>query len=134
MGIGESTFFVTEEFAFKQRFTDRRAVDRNEHFVTTTTEVVDHLGDDFFTRSVFTRDQNRQLGIGNALDRCFKFGNAIRFADQVHFIGGLRGNSSANGLEMFDVLRCVDRDRCVRRKFFQGRFIAVGKVAFVTVN
>ena len=63
VGVGEGPFLVAEQFAFQQRFGNRRAVDGDERLVAAAAEVVNRLADDFLAGAVFAQDQNRP-------DRC----------------------------------------------------------------
>src|SRR3954468_1423427 len=55
------TFFMTEQFAFHQRFGDRAAVDGDERAGLAAAAVVNRPGGDFFAGAAFAEDHDRGL-------------------------------------------------------------------------
>ena len=76
---GESALFVSEEFGLDQRFGNGRAVDRDEAVILAGTVVMQGGGDEFFTRSGLTANQDGGVDARELVDdaedflrsRCF---------------------------------------------------------------
>ena len=66
---GEGSFFVTEEFAFEQRFGQRRTVDGKKRFLAALAVVIDGSRDQFFAGAAFAEDQHRGVLRGDSADR-----------------------------------------------------------------
>src|SRR6202044_3867957 len=65
-GSGECTLFMTEQFAFQQRFCDRRTIHCDKRPIRPRTGIVNRAGDKFLPRSTLTLDQNRRVRRGHA--------------------------------------------------------------------
>jgi hypothetical protein len=65
---GKRALFVTEQLALGQRCGQRSTVDRNEWFVTASTEFVEQACPHLFSGPGFTGDQNGALNFGRAFD------------------------------------------------------------------
>src|ERR1700728_1145164 len=63
----ESSFFVTEQFAFQQSLSQRCAADGNEWLVRPATGEVNSPRNQFFTRPAFSSNQNRAAQTGDFL-------------------------------------------------------------------
>ncbi len=60
-GAGERTFFVAEQFAFQQRFGNRRAIHLDHRPVRPRAPRVEDIGDHFLARAAFAGDQHARL-------------------------------------------------------------------------
>src|SRR5262245_50808122 len=58
--VGESAFFMTEQFALDQCRRDRRAIDGDEWLVGARRSVMDRFGDEVLTRAAFAEQQYRR--------------------------------------------------------------------------
>src|ERR1700722_10769763 len=61
-GTGEGAFLMSEDFAFHQRFGDRRTIDGDERTVGARREHMNGARDHFFAGPGFSGDQNRRGG------------------------------------------------------------------------
>lgn len=86
-GAGERSFFVTEEFAFKQRRGQRGAVDRHE-IAGAAAPVVDHPGEHLLAGAAFAGQQHGRPGRGDGFDQRHHFG---------HRVGGIVGRKHDPG-------------------------------------
>lgn len=74
---GESALLMPEQFAFEEVRRQRGAVHRDEWSFGPARGLVDGAGDDFFARTGFACDQNRDVGVLDPLDD---------FTDAQHFV------------------------------------------------
>ena len=134
MGVGKRALFVTKQFTFQQRFADRRAIDGNQHFITTIAQIVDHLSDHFLAGSIFARDQNRQISPRDFGDGLFQVLNFETVANQVNFFGRDFGHVPFRCNQLFDMPSLINCDHGMGCQLSQRGFIAAGKVPFQTVD
>jgi hypothetical protein len=73
---GEGAFDVAEELALQQVLRQRAAVDRKERSVRPVGEIVEVPGDDLFTGSAFSLDQDGRIGRGDQLGQPQGIGEA----------------------------------------------------------
>ena len=59
---GERALFMPEQFRRNQRLRNRGAIDANERTTRPPGAIMDRTGDELFTRSGLTLDQNRRVG------------------------------------------------------------------------
>ena len=82
-GSGVRAFFVTEQFAFEQRFAQSRAV-HFYHFVSASRrEIVDRIGDEFFSHTAFAGYQNGRFRRCDFFDKRKHFLHFAAFADHI---------------------------------------------------
>ncbi len=79
---GECALFVTEDFAFDQRFRNRGAIDGDERLRLARAERVNGARDQFFSGAAFSRDQYRCRAGRDHLDEAEDLLHALRWADQ----------------------------------------------------
>ncbi len=72
---------MTKEFTFEEVVVKSRAVDGNKLFVFTRRAVMDGLGDEFFTRTVFALNENCALRSLDLVEKGIKVLHRLGFAD-----------------------------------------------------
>ena len=133
-GVGERALLVAEQFAFQQRFGERRAVDGDERLIAAAAEVVDRAGDDLLAGAVFAEDQNRQVGVGDAADRRSHGLDRRALADELQPLGRLLDELLMLREQLFELLRVFQRDRGVCRQLDECVFVLVGEVPLALVE
>src|SRR4029434_1638495 len=78
--------FVTEELAFEQAGRNRRAVHLDQRALAAITEIVDRMGDQFFTGAGFALNQDRRIGRGDDFDLLERAGERRTLADDLREI------------------------------------------------
>jgi len=66
---GKSALDMSEQFTLKQILHQGGAVDDNHRLGGICPAVMDGLGNQFFTGTAFTGNQNRTLGVGQIIDQ-----------------------------------------------------------------
>jgi hypothetical protein len=67
VGAGEGAFLVAEEFALKQAFGDRRAIQADEWAAAAAAELVNQTCEQFFTRTGLSMDKDGGIRRGDDL-------------------------------------------------------------------
>src|SRR5262249_42684892 len=78
--------FVAEELAFEQAGRNRRAVHLDQSALAAITEIVDRMGDQFFTCAGFALNQDRRIGRGDDSDLLERAGERRTLADDLREI------------------------------------------------
>ena len=78
---------MTEQFTFKQSFTDGTQVNADENFIFPCRVSVDGPGNDLLAGTVLSQDQYIGIGHGDTVDRLKDFEHASRFADHILVLG-----------------------------------------------
>ena len=68
VGTREGALFESENFRFKQRVGERRAVDGLEFLGAAAAQLVNHARDDFLARAGRSEDEDRDVGLGRRSD------------------------------------------------------------------
>ena len=58
----ERTLFVSEQFAFKESWSQRGAIERDEGSISALARIMDGSGDEFFSRPAFPAYENGRMG------------------------------------------------------------------------
>ena len=72
MGVGESPFFMAEQFAFEECLGNCSAIHGDEGLESAFALVVYLPRDDFFASPVFSQEQYRKIRVTNSCDGGFQ--------------------------------------------------------------
>ena len=89
---GEGALFVAEQFGLEQVFGDRRAIDRDEAAAAAPARLVQAAGEQFLAGPARAEQHDRNVGIGDALDR----------AGDLQHLGRRRHHRAQNGSILAD--------------------------------
>ena len=94
--IGKGTLFVTEEQAFEQARSCRRAVHGEIRRVCPVARAENLVGDEILSRARFALDEHRGLGRGDLAQPCAERPERRAFAREIARIAALRGEAFAD--------------------------------------
>src|SRR3954463_13548650 len=95
---GESSPFVSEQFAFEQSFGNGRAVDPDVVRPAPRAQSMQCPGDQFLSGAALAEDQHGSVRFGDGLNELPQFPNAGRITDDLFEIVQLAGASAQRGV------------------------------------
>ena len=134
VGVGECAFFVAEELAFEERLSEGSAVDDDKRVLATAASEVDRAGDNLFSSAILAEKKDREVGVGNAVDRRAECLNRGALADQQVFLRRLFDELFVAGNEFGKLLPVRERDGGVRGQLHEAALIVRREWAVVLVQ